>query len=63
MQIKLQLTLKTYNFLTGKLTIHHNIAMAATFDIQIPREWQYYVEKCFYMALLLNVLNSQKNDY
>jgi hypothetical protein len=25
-------------FLTGKLTIYQNIAMAATFDIQIPRE-------------------------
>jgi hypothetical protein len=46
--------------MTGKLTIHHNIAMAATFDIQIPREWQYYMEKCFYMALLLNVLKVRK---
>jgi hypothetical protein len=62
MQIKLQLRLKTSFFDRGKLTIHQNIAMAVTFDIQKPRERQYYVEKCFYMVLLLNAWNSQKKD-
>lgn len=36
-----------------KLTLHWNIAMTLVFDIQIPRDWQYYTARCVCMAHLL----------